>query len=75
MAGITLVIAEAKLAEALAAHASALRGETSARDRGKKPPTLDELLNDIQYWDEKVRELTVKGSRTGRRMRGATPTT
>ena len=73
MAGITLAQAETQLAAALAALASARKGEVKIKDRSKKPATLSELREEVDYWDNKVKELAAKGSRTGPTMKGATP--
>lgn len=74
MAGITQTDAETELARSIAARAAILKGEFQVRDRKVKPPTLDELTKDIEYWRGIVREESAKGTRTGRRMRGGTPT-
>ncbi len=72
---ITLAIAQARLTEYLAAEAAVLSGqEFEIRDRKFKHADLAEIREGIDYWNTKCLELGVKGSRTGRRMRGGTPT-
>ncbi len=73
MAGITLADATTQLAAAIAALEATRKGEVEIKDRKKKPPSLSELRDEIDYWDNKVKELTAKGSRTGPTMKGATP--
>ena len=73
MAGISLADAQTQLAAAIAALADATDGEVEIKDRKSKPASLSDLMSAVDYWDAKVKELTAKGSRTGRRMRGGTP--
>lgn len=73
MAGISLSDATTQLAAAIAALADARDGEQEIKDRKSKPASLKDLRDEIDYWDNKVKELTAKGSRTGPIMKGATP--
>ena len=74
MAGITLEQAQTELTNALANLTAVRKGEFEVRDRKVKPPTLADAQADVAYWDDKCRELEARGTRTGRRMRGGTPT-
>ena len=74
MAGITQAQAETELQNALDTLTAVRKGEFQVRDRKVKPPTLDEAQADVDYWDKKCREIEIRGTRTGRRMRGGTPT-
>ncbi len=69
---LTLAIAEAKLQDALDALDDSLAGDVEIKDRKSKPATLGELQDAIDYWNKKCLELGAQGTRTGRRVRGAT---
>ncbi len=77
MAGITLDQAEAQLAALLAAQTALISSglsETEVFGKKIKKHDMKALGELIDYWDKKVSQLTAKGTRTGRRVRGATPT-
>ena len=71
---IDLAEAQTQLAAAIDALARARKGEYKVRDRETKPASLAELRDEVEYWDQKCLELGAKGSRSGRRVRGGTPT-
>lgn len=74
MAGLTLVQAEAQLALYIAAEQAVLLGqEFEIKDRKLKRADLGNIRDGIEYWDNKVKELTARGSRTGPTMKGVTP--
>jgi hypothetical protein len=74
MAGITQAQAETELQNALDTLTAVRKGEFQVRDRKVKPPTLEEAMAEVKFWDEMVRKKSAEGTRTGRRMRGGTPT-
>ena len=72
MAGITLAQAEAKLTAALAALEKAMSVQAySIAGRSKTNANLEALQRSVDYWDNKVKELS--GGRTGIAVRGVTP--
>lgn len=73
MAGITQAVAQANLDAAIAALADARDGELKIKDRGSKPATVSELIDEVKFWKAEVRESVSRGSRTGPTMKGATP--
>lgn len=71
MAGITLVQAEAKLAEWLAADTAVASGQSyTIGGRQLSRAQAAEIRNNITFWDEKVQKL----NRGGIRIIGGTPT-
>lgn len=68
MAGITLVQAEAKLAEWMAADTAVAAGqEYSIAGRSLRRSDAQEIRENIKFWDAKVRELEAIESGSGRR--------
>jgi len=66
MAGITLEIAEANLAEALAARSRTLNAESyKIADRELQRSRLDQINADITHWNSMVQSLSARAS--GRR--------
>ena len=70
---IILEEAQTELAAARAALADARDGEQEIKDRKSKPASLQELLNEVKFWNDMCNELEAQGTRTGRRVRGGTP--
>lgn len=71
MAGITLIQAEAKLAEWLAADTAVAFGQSyTMGGRQLSRANAAEIRNNVTFWDEKVQKL----SRGGIRIYGGTPT-
>ena len=68
MAGITLEIAEARLAEYLAAEASVLEGQayTIFGSRQMTRANLDEIRKGIQYWNGEITILSARAARVPR---------
>lgn len=70
--GITLAQAEAELANALAAHAKVTQqGQSYGIDAGGGGrrlvrAELNSLLNDINFWDAKVKQLSLRATGRGR---------
>lgn len=76
MAGLTLEDAEDILAALIAAQIElAGSGQSAVEILGKKVTfvNLTTIQNSIDFWDQKCIELAARGSRTGRRVRGGTP--
>jgi hypothetical protein len=72
MAGITQAQAEAQLTLWLAADAAVAAGQAYTIDnRSLTRADARQIRENIDYWDAKVRALSV--SRTGISIRGATP--
>jgi len=70
MAGITLVQAEAHLAEALAAQTAVLQNqEYRIANRTYRRADLKDIQSNIDFWEKKVTKL----SRGGLRVVGVTP--
>lgn len=70
MAGITLVQAEAKLAEWLAADTAVASGQSyTIGGRQLSRAQAAEIRNNITFWDERVQKL----NRGGIRIVGGTP--
>jgi len=66
MAGITLAQAETKLNEYLAAETNVLSGQAySIAGRSMTRANLREIRDGMSYWNEQVRDLTLRAS--GRR--------
>ena len=72
MADITLVAAQAALDASIAAHARVLRGEYSIAGRSARPPSLKDLMANIDYWRRIVWRLE-SGGNGGITVRGVTP--
>lgn len=71
LAGITLVQAEAKLTEWLAADTAVTSGQSyTIGGRQLTRANVAEIRNNIDYWDAKVQNL----SRGGIKIYGGTPT-
>lgn len=63
MAGITLSHAETKLAEYLAAESKVVSRQSYTIDgRTLTLANLSEIRSGINFWDSKVKELTIKAS-------------
>lgn len=74
MAGITLAIAEQKLAEWLAADTAVSSGQSyTINGRSLTRTNSAEIRNNIDYWDAKVQKLTAAATSRGIRVRGVTP--
>ncbi len=73
MAGITLAQAETQLAAWLAASTAVTSGQSyTIGTRQLTRVNSKEILEQIEFWDSKVKELARGGS--GIRVRGGTPT-
>lgn len=73
MAGITLAQAEAQLAVWVAANTAVASGQSySIGSRQLTRVNSKEILEQLEFWDGKVKELS-RGT-TGMRIRGGTPT-
>ncbi|HEU4708749.1 MAG TPA: DUF6148 family protein [Methylophilaceae bacterium] len=67
MAGITLVQAEAKLSEYMAAETAVLSGQSyEIAGRSLRRADLAEIRNGMDYWDRKLKELSARASGRGR---------
>lgn len=68
MAGITLEIAEARLADYLAAEASVLQGQsyTIFGSRQMTRANLGEIREGIKYWNDEITTLSARKARTPR---------
>ncbi len=67
MAGITLAQAEAQLALWLAASAAVASGQSySIKDRSLSRVDASEIRQQIEYWDQWVRQLTPRSRRRTR---------
>lgn len=73
MAGITLAQAEAQLSTWVAANTAVASGQSyTIGSRQLTRVDAKEILEQIEFWDGKVKELARGGS--GMRIRGGTPT-
>ena len=67
MAGITLAIAEAQLALAITSYEKALKANSyslsgSQTAFSKSNQDIKKMLENIQYWDEKIQDLSSTNS-------------
>lgn len=78
MAGITLAQAQANLDQWITAQAAMASGESemveySGRRVQKRRYTADEILKQIAFWDQKIKELTPASAGGRRRVRYVVP--
>jgi hypothetical protein len=74
MAGIDLTIAQAHLTSWLAAETAVAGGQAyTIGNRTMRFADLQQIREQIQYWDGMVQKLSASGGQRGMRVRGVTP--